>query len=373
MSAVSLMLGHGSDPEDRKATDVHIMTRIDQASAYWQWDITRDIVGWSRPLYGIAGCDPETPLPPFREHGRFYTSDSWYRLVSAVLKVFTTGAPFRIELRMVRPDHTIRRITCSGGAVRDAADQIVRLRGLVEVIPEPTLESFPQDLISPNHTPYPSAIDSLINAYENELARISRELREDICQRLALIAIEAQQLDSPAADVTQEQPVEGEALWQHVDQTLARVYGLAEELRPSALEILGLRHAVRGLCREYSNLWRVRAECVVSITKEIEIGLALLFFRICQAALRDIETAGLPKNLVIEVTRNENDLLLRVIVNGEGVNFKEGNRNRSAGFGLASIKDQIQLIGGELVFWSDPLVGAQLEARAPLAEASSAP
>jgi len=364
-------LGHVPDPEDAKATDVHPMTHLDQVTAYWQWDITRDIVGWSRPLYGIAGRDPETPLPPFREHGRFYTSDSWHRLVSAVLKVFTTGAPFRIELRMVRPDHSIRRISCSGGAVRDADDQIVRLRGLVEEIPETTVVSFPKDLIGSNHTDYPSSVDSLITAYENELARISRQLREDICQRLALIAIEAQQLDSPHTDVSNGQPTEVEGLWRRVDETLSRVYGLAEELRPSALELLGLRQAVRGLCREYSNLWRVRAECIVSITKEIEIRLALLFFRICQAALRDIEMTGAPTNLVIEVARSENDLLLRVIVSGEGVIFKEGNANRSVGFGLASIKDQIQVIGGELVFWSDPLVGAQLEARAPLAETST--
>src|SRR5215469_8392943 len=136
MSAVTVTHGHVPDPEDAMATNVHIMRHLDEATACWQWDIARDIVGWSVPLYGIAGRDPETPLPPFREHGRFYTSDSWYLLVSAVLKVFTTGAPFGIELRMVRPDHSIRRITCRGGAVRDADDQIVRLRGLVEEIPE---------------------------------------------------------------------------------------------------------------------------------------------------------------------------------------------------------------------------------------------
>ena len=43
--------------------------------------------------------------------------------------------------------------------------------------------------------------------------------------------------------------------------------------------------------------------------------------------------------------------------------------NRASGFGLKRIKEQVHLIGGELVFWSDPLVGAQLEARAPLSKA----
>jgi signal transduction histidine kinase len=86
----------------------------------------------------------------------------------------------------------------------------------------------------------------------------------------------------------------------------------------------------------------------------------------CQAALRSVEITGEARNMVIEFTRSGNDLLLRVIVNGEGVVFNEEKANRPAGFGLASITEQAHLIGGELVFWSDPFVGAQLEARAPL-------
>ena len=365
MSAVTIMLGHVGGYEPNRC---HIMTHLNDAT--WQWDITRDIVDWSAAMYQIAGLDPETPLPPFREHGRFYTSDSWHRLVSAVLKVFTTGAPFRIELRMVRPDHAIQRITCSGGAVRDADDQIVRLRGLVEEIPEPPVLSFPGPLSCLTGSACPPPVDSLINAYESELARVSRQLREDICQRLALIAVEVQQLEAPTPDFATEQPIHVEGLWQRVDEALSQVYGLAEQLRPSVLELLGLREAVRGLCREYSNLWRIRAESTVTTPADIDRRLALIFFRICQAALRDVEMAGSPRDMAIECTRSGNDLRLLVIVNGEGVAFKAENANSSAGFGLASIKEQIHLIGGELGFWSDPLVGAQLEARAPLTKTS---
>ena len=268
--------------------------------------------------------------------------------------------PFNIELGMVRPDHTIRRIICSGEAVRDANDRIVRLRGLVEEIPESRVGSFPGPAACP------PAVDCLVNAYENELAHVSRQLREDICQRLALIAVRVQQLGPPHPDFMTEQTIHGDGLWQHVDDTLSRVQDLAEELRPSVLELLGLREAVRALCREYSNLWRIRAECTVSIPGEIESRLALIFFRICQAALRDIEMAGSPRHMVMDFTQTGDDLLLRVIVNGEGVTFKAGKESRSAGFGLADIKEQIHLIGGEIVFWSDPMVGAQLEARAPL-------
>jgi signal transduction histidine kinase len=267
---------------------------------------------------------------------------------------------------MVRPDRTIRRITCSGEAVRDDCDRIVWLRGVVEETPKQTVGSWFHEQISSTQTACPSAVDSLVDAYEQELARVSHQLTDDICQRLAVIAIEVQQLGPPPPDFVTGQPAGVDGLWQQVDETLSRVYRLAQELRPSVLDLMGVREAVRGLCREYSSRWRIRSECTVTIPAEIESWLALSFFRICQAALRDVEVTGEARYMVIEFMGSGNDLLLRVIVNGEGVAFKEEKADRSAGFGLATIKEQVQMIGGDLVFWSDPLVGAQLEARAPL-------
>jgi hypothetical protein len=235
MSAVSVTLRPVTHPEDAKAPDATI--DFGEADAYWQWDLTNDIVDWSEPLYRIAGVDPETPLPPFREHGRFYTSDSWHLLVSAVLKVFTTGAPFRIELRIVRPDNTSRRIAWAGEAVRDADERIVSLRGLVEEISQPGVGSLLPGYPMSIHTACPSAVDSLINVFEDELGRVSRQLTDDICQRLALIAIEVQQLDPPPHNFTTEQLIQVHRLRQHVDETLSRVYRLAQELRPSELDL----------------------------------------------------------------------------------------------------------------------------------------
>jgi len=350
------------------------MTDLDESRAYWQWDITRDIVGWSRPLYRIAGRDPEMPLPAFREHGRFYTNDSWHRLLSAVLKVFRTGAPFRVELRMVRPDRTFRGISCSGEAVRDASDRIVSFRGLVEEIPQQSTGAFfPGHPMSSTLAACPSGVDSLVKAYEDELSRVSQLLRDDICQRLALIAVEVQQLGPPASDFMPEQPIDAQGLWEHVDETLSRVYCLAQELRPSVLDLIGFREAVRGLCREYSKRWGIRAECTIGPLVDMESRLALIFFRVCQAALRSIEMTGEARHMVVELAHSGNELLLRVIVNGEGVGFTPDGANPSAGFGLASLREQVQLIGGDVVFWSDPLAGAQLEACAPLTAANPRP
>src|ERR1700723_4523538 len=49
----------------------------------WQWDIKTDITTWSEQLHRIAGRDPMTIVPSFKEHSSFYTSDSWEQLTTA--------------------------------------------------------------------------------------------------------------------------------------------------------------------------------------------------------------------------------------------------------------------------------------------------
>src|SRR5207302_10342713 len=66
----------------------------------WQWDIKTDAITWSDELYRIAGRQPKTAVPAFREHSCFYTSDSWWRLTTATLRVLQTGLPYQIELQL---------------------------------------------------------------------------------------------------------------------------------------------------------------------------------------------------------------------------------------------------------------------------------
>ncbi len=120
---------HRSEEELREAQ------RLARVGSWW-WDPATDAVTWSEGLYRIAGRDPKVPPPGFKEHSRFYSAESFARLSAAVERAVETGAPFGLELEMVRADGSLRSVTSRGEAERDAGGRIVLVRGTVHDVTE---------------------------------------------------------------------------------------------------------------------------------------------------------------------------------------------------------------------------------------------
>ena len=102
----------------------------------WQWDPKTDTVIWSEGLYRIAGLDLHLPAVSYKEHYKLYTPESWERLRRAVEEAMRTGAPYELDLEMVRFDGTTRWLIARGAAERDASGRIAKLRGTVQDITE---------------------------------------------------------------------------------------------------------------------------------------------------------------------------------------------------------------------------------------------
>jgi PAS domain S-box-containing protein len=132
-----------SDSERRKAErslrrreeELREAQRLARVGNWW-WNPQADNVGWSEGLYRIAGRDPKLPPPGYQEQSRFYTPESFARLKAAVEKAIQTGAPYALELKMVRADGAIRSVTSRGEAERGANGQIVLVRGSVHDVTE---------------------------------------------------------------------------------------------------------------------------------------------------------------------------------------------------------------------------------------------
>ncbi len=119
----------------RSAEELREAQRLARVGSWW-WDATTDTVTWSEGLYRVAGRDPQMLPPGFKEHSRFYTSESFARLTAAVERAVQTGTPFELELEMVRADGSHRFVTSRGEAERDAGGRVVLVRGTVHDVTE---------------------------------------------------------------------------------------------------------------------------------------------------------------------------------------------------------------------------------------------
>jgi PAS domain S-box-containing protein len=102
----------------------------------WFWEPEPDVVVWSPEMYHVSGRDPTLPAPRYRELQTVYSPESMARLRPMVERALQTGAPYEVELEMVRPDGSRRTVTSRGEVQRDQSGRIVKVRGTVQDITE---------------------------------------------------------------------------------------------------------------------------------------------------------------------------------------------------------------------------------------------
>ncbi|MCQ8893595.1 MAG: ATP-binding protein [Methanolinea sp.] len=101
---------------------------------FWEWDIGKDKIWWSRELCEILGWDPDQPPPSYSDLSRIYTPVSWQKLFSAVERAVSSGEPYDLELEVIRPDGERLWTRATGGPVRDVDKTITGLHGTVQDI-----------------------------------------------------------------------------------------------------------------------------------------------------------------------------------------------------------------------------------------------
>jgi len=102
----------------------------------WRLDLASNRVVWSEELYRMYGFDPASPPPPYTEHQKLFTPESWNKLSTALNNTKDTGIPYELELETLGEDGNRGWLWVHGEAVRDAMGVIVGLRGAAQDITE---------------------------------------------------------------------------------------------------------------------------------------------------------------------------------------------------------------------------------------------
>jgi len=136
--AVERGVGIAMDVTERKQAEELRLQNLAELSeaqriarmANWQLDVATGDAIWSEELYRMLGLSPVSIATNFTEQSRHFTPDGWMRLSAAVSHTRETGAPFEIELEMVRADFSHGWMLAHGEAIRDASGAVSKLRGV---------------------------------------------------------------------------------------------------------------------------------------------------------------------------------------------------------------------------------------------------
>lgn len=198
----------------------------------------------------------------------------------------------------------------------------------------------------------------LIQAQEQERARIARELHDDIGQRLAL-------LTSQLTSVATGDHARAARLQATAAEIASDLQDLSHNLHSTKLELLGIAHAFRRFCEEFGDQQKLNVTCETrDVPAEVPSETSLCLYRILQEGLTNSAKHSGARH--VEVQLRGAPAALDLVIRDRGAGFDVEAAKASRGIGLMSMEERIKLVSGTLSVQSAPHQGTTIHARVPL-------
>lgn len=212
----------------------------------------------------------------------------------------------------------------------------------------------------------------VISAQEEERKRIARELHDETCQTLAALSMDLEAVgEAPTAEAMRARLAEASALTR---STIDEVHRVIFALRPSVLDDLGLLPAIRWFATHHVQPEGIAVRCEFEelperLPPEVETAL----FRAVQEALSNVARHARAENVLVEASREGEELVLEVEDDGCGFEPQDvsGEAPSGRGLGLMGIRERLELLGGSAHFDSAPGEGTRVVLRVPWPVAES--
>ena len=253
------------------------------------------------------------------------------------------------ELQAYRKDGSTIWTSENVRAVRDENGAVLYYEGIIEdVTQRKQVEAERVELLR-----------RLVSAQEDEQRRISRELHDQMGQSLAALLLG---LKSLRDSVKEERTLQSIQRLQDITNRIAdEMHSLIRELRPTALDDLGLQTALANYLAEWSQRSTVTIDFHANGLLDQRLGTQLesTIYRIVQEAVNNTIKHAKAENISIILEKRGNRVLL--IVEDDGIGFdaeallKTPAKNRR--FGLLGMQERVALVGGSLSIESTPGVG----------------
>lgn len=211
----------------------------------------------------------------------------------------------------------------------------------------------------------------VLSTQEEERRRISRELHDAMGQGLLALKLHLEILaDQIPPEMASQREEIGEA---HAiaAQTIEEIRRLVADLRPLKLDDLGLVPTLRGLIKDFSRKFKIRATLKrVKLYRRLPSDMETMIYRIVQEALTNVAKHARATEVSIWLERIEERVRVRVIDNGVGFDATTLARRRARRFGLVGIQERVDLMGGVFQILSGRGRGTEVRVELPLEPAT---
>ncbi len=198
-----------------------------------------------------------------------------------------------------------------------------------------------------------------LHAQEEERARVARDLHDEVNQSLTGLLLRLEAAREAAPPELEAEIAETKSL---ANQAMRELLSLARQLRPTALDDLGLAAAIGG---QVEQLGRGEIEARLEAEGDFsDLGddQQLVVYRVAQEALNNAARHSEATRIEVRLRREASgDVVLEVTDDGRGFAFDESER----GLGIGGMRERALLVGAELTIESRPDAGTTVRLDVP--------
>jgi signal transduction histidine kinase len=215
----------------------------------------------------------------------------------------------------------------------------------------------------------------VVQAQEAEQGRVALELHDNITQLLCGVLFRSQALADSLAGRAGPAKREAVKLREMLAQTAGEVERISRNLRPSALDQLGLVEVLRDTSAEFAQRTGLSVKLAgVALVGRLPDDIELTLYRILQEALRNVERHACAHYVTVCLGRE--GAVVQLTIADDGIGFDAAHhaarRKEKGVLGLLGMQERAASVGGALTVKSGRRAGTKIEVRIPLPAAVAA-
>ncbi len=207
----------------------------------------------------------------------------------------------------------------------------------------------------------------ILTTQEEERKRISRELHDIVGQTLTAINLHLATLKAEAAkhargmkrDITRTQKL--------VERSVDKIYRFARELRPTALDDLGLIPALKSLAELFAKESGIRVNLTASVKVEsMNSDRRTVLYRVAQEALANVARHAGATRITVQIQEAQDAVCMHITDDGCSFDVQRVlHSGKSKRMGLLGMRERVEMVDGTFSIESEPERGTTITALVP--------
>jgi PAS domain S-box-containing protein len=343
----------------------------------WTWDLRTGAITWSDELYRILGMQPQdahnggvaASLPAMLDLMEFLYPEDRELAMRIIENAFKTGEPYRVDYRIRRRGGEARIVHAIGSVVSDELGTPIRMFGATQDV---TARKRAEEELKATSEQLRALSTRLQAAKEEEATRIAREIHDELGGALTVLKWDLEEVGDRLAEPADSLELASlrkkiAAMTALIETTVDTVRRLASELRPMALDELGLVAAIEWQALQFEGRTGIVVGYECSLEKvDFNSEQAIAVFRVLQEAMTNVLRHAQATKVTITVKEEGGEFSLAIKDNGKGIT--ESEKSDAHSLGLLGMRERAHLIGATIDVTGMPGKGTLVALRVPIGE-----